>query len=196
LAGVSVTVGGRAAQILSVSPSRVGFVAPAGLPAGDAEVIVTLQQGYVSRGTVTISPVAPGIFTSDGSGAGGALVLNAATFSGGSFDVWTQGNFSADKHTRLMIFATGLRGAPNSNATNDVAGAGANLAESVTVEAHLQNNTVYQLQVEYAGAAQSGASGVDQVNVVLPPFLMGAGQVDLTIIVSGQRSNAASVIVR
>ncbi|MFN2598015.1 MAG: hypothetical protein ABR563_12615, partial [Pyrinomonadaceae bacterium] len=47
LAGVSVTVGGRAAQILSVSPSRVGFVAPAGLPAGDAEVIVTLQQGYV-----------------------------------------------------------------------------------------------------------------------------------------------------
>lgn len=196
LDGVSVTVAGRAAQILSVSPSRVGFVVPAGLPAGDAEVIVTLQQGYVSRGTVTISQVAPGIFTSDGSGAGGALVLNAADYSSGSFDVWTQRNFSTDKHTRLMIFATGLRGAANTSASNDVAGAGANLAESVVVEARLQNNLVYQLPVEYAGAAQTGAAGVDQINVILPSFLMQAGQVDLTITVNGQRSNTASITVR
>jgi uncharacterized protein (TIGR03437 family) len=196
LAGVSVSVAGHAAALLSVSPARINFVVPAGLSAGNAEVLVTLQEGYVSRGAVSVAAVAPGIFTANGLGMGEALVMNGGDATRGGFDVWTQNNLSADKHTRLMIYSTGLRGALNTNLVNDLAGNGVNVAESVAVEARLQNGLVYQLPVEYAGAARCGAMGVDQINVVLVSWLMQAGPVELTVVVNGQRSNTATITVR
>jgi hypothetical protein len=39
-------------------------------------------------------------------------------------------------------------------------------------------------------------AGVDQVNVVLTSQLSGAGQVTLTLVVAGQRSNGVGVLVR
>ncbi|HYE15122.1 MAG TPA: hypothetical protein VD968_11820, partial [Pyrinomonadaceae bacterium] len=197
LEGVSVTIAGTAAQLLSVSPSRVAFVAPEGLAEGDAEVIVTLQEGYVSRGVATVSAVAPGLFTADGTPTGEALVMNAADYTRGIFKVYTPANLSGtDRRTRLMIFATGLRGAANADAANDVrAPARANVAESVAVEARLQNGLVYWLPVEYAGAAAARQSGVDQVNALLPNQLSESGVVELTIVVGGKRSNTARIVV-
>jgi uncharacterized protein (TIGR03437 family) len=98
-----------------------------------------------------------------------------------------------------MLYATGLRGAPNTDLANDLASGAfnrANVAESITIEARLQNGLVYQLAVEYAGAAFDGAAGVDQVNFILPHTLQGAGEVELTLVAGGQRSNAGTIIVR
>src|SRR5207244_10695035 len=69
-----------------------------------------------------------------------------------------------------------------------------NLAESVIIEAHTQDGRVYRLPVEFAGA-QGSVPGLDQVNVVLIPELQGAGIVDLTMIVNGQRSNVPTIVV-
>ena len=77
LASASVTIAGRAAQVFDVSPTRISFCVPAGLPAGDAEVIVTSQEGYVSRGTVTIGAIAPGLFSAHGAGQVRHLVAAA-----------------------------------------------------------------------------------------------------------------------
>jgi uncharacterized protein (TIGR03437 family) len=113
--------------------------------------------------------------------------------------VETLANFSSDKRTRLSIFATGISGgAVNSNTGNDVTFNGitrANFAESVSVEARLSDGRVFILPVEFAGA-QGVLPGVDQVNVVLVPELRGAGAVQLTMIVNGQRSNAPTVFIR
>jgi uncharacterized protein (TIGR03437 family) len=199
LAGVSVTVGGRAAQILSVSPSRISFLVPTDLPAGDAEVLVTLQEGYVSRGTVSIASLAPGIFTTSGNGMGSAVAFDSISLTAGPFDVYRFDPSSQDTRRRLSIFTTGLsKGLANTNTTNDITVLGVkifNLAESVRVEARTGDGRLFNLAVEYAGP-QNASPGLDQVNVVLPPELKGAGSVELTIIAGSLRSNTATVSIK
>lgn len=198
LSGVSVTIGGRAAQLLSVSPSRIDFYAPPSVTAGEAEVIVTSLDGHVSRGTTLVSRIAPAIFTRNGIGTGAGIVLNSATQQRGSFSASTQENLSSDKRTRLMLFATGISyGVANTNVNNDInmgTSVLKNLTESVAVEARTSGGQTIQLMVEYAGA-QGGLFGLDQINVVVPPELEGAGVIELTIIVGGQRSNIATLTI-
>jgi uncharacterized protein (TIGR03437 family) len=106
-----------------------------------------------------------------------------------------------DKRTRVSLYATGISaGAPNLSADNDVRTATgatiANVAESLTVEARTTDGRLYYLPVEFAGALEGRLPGLDQVNVLLHPELRGAGLVDLTIIINGQRSNTAAINVR
>jgi uncharacterized protein (TIGR03437 family) len=199
LAGASVSVGGVAASLVYVSPSRIDFVVPAGLAPGDAEVIVTSEEGYVSRGTVAVAQVAPGLFTASGDGVGQALALGAWDYTPGPFDVTATHYYGADNAARVMIYATGLRGAADTDAGNDVRQAGggvlANFAESVSVQARTSDGRVFQLPVEFAGAA-GGFAGIDQLTVRLVPELKGAGAVELTVAVGGQASNRATISVR
>jgi len=193
---VSVAIGGRAARLISVSPSRIYFAVPADVSIGEVEVIVTSQEGYVSRGMTMIATLAPGIFNVNGYGMGDAVVLNAATLRSGEFNVTTPENFGADKQTRLIIFASGLsNGAFNLNNGNDVPFGVAifpNIAESVIVEARTIDNRIFQIPVEFAGP--SGRSyGLDQISVRLIGELRGAGSVELTLIIAGQRSNMATI---
>ncbi|HEY0376159.1 MAG TPA: hypothetical protein VGC87_04310 [Pyrinomonadaceae bacterium] len=199
LSGVSVTVGGFAAQVIAVSPSQVNFYVPAGVPSGAAELLVTSKDGKVSRGTTVIPAVAPAIFTKGGTGAGAAVAFNTATYLAGNFDVTTEANFGADKRTRLTLFTTGIgAGVVNKNLTNDIlgpAGTILNLSESVKVEARTQGGVTLALMVEYAGR-QNTLPGLDQVVVILPSELKGAGDVELTLVAGGQRSNVATVFVK
>jgi len=71
-----------------------------------------------------------------------------------------------------------------------------NLAESLTVEARTADGRLFQLPVEFAGAPGGRMPGLDQIKVLLHPELRGAGLVDLTIIINGQRSNTAAINVR
>jgi uncharacterized protein (TIGR03437 family) len=197
--GVSVTVGGRAAQVLSVAPARVNFFVPADLPAGETEVIVTVDEGYVSRGTVMIAPVAPGIFTRSGDGTGEAVALNSINLTAGIFDVNSSGLLVQDKRTRLIVFTTGfsknISDTDTSNSLNILGVPLPSLAEAVGVEARTQDGRVFNLAVEYAGT-QGSCPGLDQVNVVLPAALKGAGNVELTLIAAGLRSNTATVNIK
>ncbi|HZH91648.1 MAG TPA: hypothetical protein VEX70_13665, partial [Pyrinomonadaceae bacterium] len=201
LAGASVSINGQAAPLLYVSPSRISFLVPRGLPQGEWEVLVTSQDGYVSRGTVVVNAVVPALFTADGSGAGQALSMNNSEPGAIHYDVTSPHALGADKRTRVTLFATGIGvGASNTDFANDVrmghGGTMANVAESLTVEARTGDGRLYHLPVEFAGALEGRVPGLDQVNVVLYPELRGAGSVDLTIIINGRRSNTASINVR
>ncbi|HYE64713.1 MAG TPA: hypothetical protein VD966_03965, partial [Pyrinomonadaceae bacterium] len=183
----------------AVSPTQINFYVPAGLQSGPAEVIVTSLDGRVARGTATMAPLVPAMFTLDGKGTGAGAVLNAATYRPGPFDVTTQENLSTDKRTRLLIFATGISsGAANTNLSNDLStrsGVIANLAESVVVKARTSGGVTHQLAVEFAGA-QSNLAGLDQISVVLPSSLRGAGNLTLSLTIGGQSSNEVTVSIR
>jgi uncharacterized protein (TIGR03437 family) len=201
LAGASVSVGGRAAQLLYVSPARISFLVPQGLPQGEAEVIVTSQDGYVSRGTVTINAVAPALFTADASGTGQALSLNGNEPAASSYDVVSPDALGTDKRTRIMLYATGISaGTPNLYGDNDVRTANGgplvNVAESLSVEALTADGRLYYLPVEFAGALDGRLPGLDQVNLLLHPELRGAGRVELTININGQRSNTVIINIK
>ncbi|HYG11996.1 MAG TPA: hypothetical protein VD835_18760 [Pyrinomonadaceae bacterium] len=201
LAGASVSVGGRAAPLLYVSASRISFLVPQGLAQGEFEVLVTSQDGYVSRGTVVVNAVAPALFTADGSGAGHALSMNDRGPAATSYDVNSPHALGTDKRTRVTLFATGISaGAANLYPANDVRMENGqiivNVAESLTVEARTQDGRLYHLPVEFAGAPGGRLPGLDQVNVLLHPEMRGAGRVDLTIVINGQRSNTAAINIK
>ncbi len=70
-----------------------------------------------------------------------------------------------------------------------------NLAEAVSVEARLGNNQLIMLPVEFAGV-QRTLPGLDQITVILPKQLRGAGTVRLTLVAGGRRSNAPTVFIK
>jgi uncharacterized protein (TIGR03437 family) len=196
--GLSVTVGGVAVPVLYASPWGVKFFMPSDMPLGAAEVIVSSQDGYVCSGVVNVERSGSRIMTLTDDDNGGAVVSNGQTNIPGGFDVTTQQNFGSDKRTRISIFATGISAsAANTDAGNDLnlgTKVRTNFAESVSVEARLSDGRVYNLPVEFAGE-QGVLPGLDQVTIRLITELKGAGSIQLTVIINGQRSNAPTVFI-
>jgi uncharacterized protein (TIGR03437 family) len=197
--GLSVTVGGVAVPVLYASPWGIKFFMPADMPLGATEVIVSSQDGYVCSGIVNVERSGARIMTMDDDDNGGAVVVNGQTRTNNNFEVETPLNFGSDKRTRLDIFATGISAsAANLDSGNDVNLGNkvrVNFAESVSVEARLSDGRVFTLPVEFAGE-QGVLPGLDQVTVRLISELRGAGNVELTLIVNGKRSNAPSVFIK
>ena len=174
LASTHVEVNGAAASLIYVSPGQINFVMPPGIAAGSTAVAVRSTASLPTQSAnVTVANTAPALFTSDASGAGACAILNAVTFQPAPFLVETTGD-AADLRTRLAAYGTGLRH-----------------ASSVTASAVDTNGNRFPLAVEYAGAAP-GFFGLDQLNVVLPADLDGAGNVSLILSTADGTSNTVT----
>jgi uncharacterized protein (TIGR03437 family) len=124
--------------------------------------------------------------------------VNAFGFLGG-FSSVSSGLFGDGGNTRLTILASGLStGLANSNVSNDIFLSNGklleNYAEAVTVEARTSAGKVFSLPVEFAGAT-SMQRGLDEVTIRLIPELAGAGNVQITVVAGGRRSNTAGIVV-
>src|SRR5882724_1768879 len=161
--GTTVTVNGRAAQIFFVSPGQVNFLVPAQTEIGTADVVITNSENFTSRGTVPTLRSAPGVFSKSGDGTGPSVILNSDTLMEGPFDP-TDGNL------RLTIFATGAR-----NATQNLVSMGGRV---VTPESVI---------------ASPDMPGLDEVHLLVPRDLRGAGTVDLFVQSDGRASNPVSI---
>ncbi|MDX6611940.1 MAG: hypothetical protein QOD75_1126, partial [Blastocatellia bacterium] len=167
--GTQVTVNGIPAQIFFVSPTQVNFHVPAATALGTAEVVITNSEGFQSRGNIAVLRAAPGVFTfgSDGlftgEGVGEGAILNADTLTRGPFDP-SSGNL------RLIIFSTGVR---NGSPVTVTAG-----GRALTVESIVHSPTM---------------PGMDEIHVLVPADLRGAGTVDLVVRADTRDSNPVSV---
>ncbi|MGH9971154.1 MAG: lamin tail domain-containing protein [Pyrinomonadaceae bacterium] len=162
-AGTTISVNGHTATILYVSPTRVTFVVPAETEIGPAEVVVTNSEGFQSRTSVAIRPSAPGLFTSSADGRGEGVVLDADTLLAGPFDP-TGGQL------RVIVFATGVRGASQLSS--------AALGHPLTAESIQRSPSL---------------PGLDEIHLLVPSELRGAGAVTLTVTADNQVSNAIGV---
>jgi len=173
LASTLVEINGVAAPLFYVAPGQINLVVPGGLTAGTATVVIrSTAFGSTRSGAALVRAAAPGVFTSDASGAGPGAILNAVTYRPAPFVVQTADN-GDDPRTRLAVYGTGLR-----------------YADTVTALAQDTAGNRYSLKVEYAGVAP-GFFGLDQVNLLLPPDLDGAGAVSLSLVAD---RNAANVV--
>ncbi len=163
VAGTRVTVNGRAAQIVFVSPAQVIFIVPPQTEIGAAEVVVTNGENFPSRGTLPTLRAAPGIFTKTGDGIGEGQILNSDTLQEGPFNP-TGGNLE------LTVFATGARHAAQT--TVAIGGTLIN-ADAVVPSADMQ--------------------GLDEIHVRVPSDMRGAGVVNLSVISDGRESNPVTV---
>jgi len=186
LAGTTVTFTDSAgvsspAPLYFVSPGQVNAVVPAGLKPGPATFQVT-----GAPGSVTISPVAPALFSAnaDGKGAAAAIVVGTGIPPDYAFQCGAAPGSCVPKpidvgatgQVFLELFGTGIRGR---NALTDV---------TVSVGGVL-------ITPQYAGA-QPQYPGMDQVNILLPPALAGRGAVTLDLSVAGQHANPVAINVK
>jgi uncharacterized protein (TIGR03437 family) len=163
LAGTSVTVNGRSAQIFFVSPAQVNFLMPAATELGSAEVVVSNSEGFPSRGTVPMQRAAPGVFTFPGDGTGEGVILKEDTLTVGPFD-------PTDGNVHLIIFCTGVRNASQIS----LSAGGRTFAFDYVI-------------------GSTGMPGMDELHARLPADLRGAGTVDLAMRADGRDSNPVSI---
>ncbi|HEX8143239.1 MAG TPA: Calx-beta domain-containing protein [Pyrinomonadaceae bacterium] len=161
--GTTVTVNNRPAQIFFISPAQVNFLVPPETETGTAQVVVTNATGFETRGTVTVLRSAPGVFTFTGDGTGEGVILDATTLQPGPFD-------PSNGQRRLIVFATGVR-----NAAQTVVTIGGRV---VTVEAIMPSPNM---------------PGLDEIHLLLPADLRGAGMVELFVRADGRDSNPVNI---
>jgi uncharacterized protein (TIGR03437 family) len=191
LAGTTVEVNGQAAELYYVSPGQINFLVSDGTAFGSLTVVITdFSSGASQSSSVTVRNTAAGIFSSDASGAGPGAILNGVTYAPAPFLVETPQNGGSDLRTRLAVYCSGVRWAGNPAHDPTVT----NVAAFVTAQGQDPAGNQYTFAVEYAGAAP-GFFGLDQVNIVLPPQLDGAGAVSLTIAAEGTASNVVTFVV-
>src|SRR5262249_41420618 len=83
--GTKVYVNGALAPLFFVSPTQVNYQLPPNIDAGMARVVILAKDGTASQGQINISPVAPGIFTMLGNGAGAPAAV--ASVDGANFNI-------------------------------------------------------------------------------------------------------------
>jgi uncharacterized protein (TIGR03437 family) len=190
LGGVSVTVtdasgAQRTAPLLYVSPSQINFLMPDGVAAGAATVAVAGQSF-----TATVAPVAPALFSMNGTGAGVAAALAVRTQAGNpnlqfpipvfqcgqAGCVATPIQLGVDQPIFVSFYGTGIR----------------NASSLANVKVTINGVT---LPAQYAGPAP-GFAGLDQVNVALSLALRGSGLANATVTVDGQTSNAVTIDIQ
>jgi uncharacterized protein (TIGR03437 family) len=190
LGGTSVTItdstGAQAAlPLFYAGPTQINAEIPAGVNSGPAVLTVTAPSGP-QTGTLQIAAVAPGLFSANENGAGVAAAQIVITAPDGSqaispiFDCapGTCVDVPIDVssgHAALVLYGTGIR---NRNALSDV---------SVQIGG-------LTLPAAYAGPAPDYV-GLDQVNVLLPAGLAGAGTVNITVSVAATLSNVLTASI-
>jgi len=191
------------ASLIAVTPDQVNAILPANMKPGNGTVSLTASNGEVITGSVQVTQVAPSIFTADQSGtwlAAAQVVIahsdgtqtvigsvatcgNTPVFNGTGYsncvpvpvDIGT----AADEAV-LELFGTGIRNVSAVVASNPNC-----LCDPVDVAPPGYDG--YYYQVLYFGPQGSGGPtsffGLDQVNIVLPHFLAGAGLVSFDVLV-------------
>jgi len=177
----------QTAQITSASDTQVNFVIPANTAVGIATVTIGSQSGGV-----LIDNHAPGLFSADGSGAGVAsgaattyspdtntitLQTISACPSGGGACAATPLDLGGDTDKLVLtLYGTGISGF--SSMQNVAASIGGVIAPVMSIGPQDQN------------------PGVDQVNLIVPRSLAGAGEVPVVLTVDGQTANVVTVTVK
>ena len=194
LAGVSITVldsagVNRPAPLIYVSPTQINTMIPAATANGNATMTVTTTLGKTLTIQLTITPTAPGIFTanSDGRSVAAAQILRVAddgtqsVESVAAYDTvakqWVPAPIDLSSGAAyLVLFGTGLRNTPGNS----------------LVTCAIRGITYTPL---YAGA-QNQFPGLDQIDVLLPRSLSGAGVVTVQVIANAQSANVVTIAIR
>ena len=168
----------RPAPLYMVSPNQINFLVPKGTPPGKATAFVRLEGEISTVATFDVDPIAPGVFTTGASGDAAAVVQRVKADGSQSVELVT-GPIDlgpATDQVYLALYGTGFRGRSG--------------LPAVTVLVEDQQATV-----TFAGP-QGGFDGLDQVNLLLPRSLVGAGRVEVGLTVDGYDANKVSITIR
>jgi uncharacterized protein (TIGR03437 family) len=179
-----------AAPLFFVSPNQVNYLVPASVAEGLATVTITNAAGVVARGLVNIGRIAPAVFSANASGRGWAAAEVQRIHGDGSetythvarFDPAQQTYIAlpielrADEQAFLVLYGTGLRQRSALSA----------------VKAYIGGRAT---EVLYVGP-QGRFAGLDQINLRLPPHLIGRGDVTVELEMDGRLTNPVRIFIK
>jgi uncharacterized protein (TIGR03437 family) len=182
LNGVKVTIGGKSAPLLYVSPNQVNAQVPFDTPNGAQMVTVDNGNGSSTGFTVTIASASPAIFTlSDGTTG---IVVKAADFS----------LLSADNPAKagdaLVIYSTGLGQTTPTLITGGLADVSP-LSNTVPVSVTIGGKPAALI----SSVAAPGFVGLYQTAVTVPDGISG-GTAPLVLSVGSITSNSVNIAVQ
>jgi len=180
LGGTTVTLGGRPARLLYVSPTQINAQVPASATAGGQGLVVHNGNGPSSSLTVTVAAAAPAIFSTP---SGGAVLKNS------DFSLVSSSN-PASAGDILLIYSTGLGQTTPPLATGQLAPAPL-LARSSAVTVTIGGQSA---EVIYSIAAP-GFAGLYQTAVRMPSGVT-AGNAAVVLSVGTTASNSVNIAVR
>ena len=181
-AGVS-----RPAQLFYVSAVQVNFLIPQATAVGNATVTITSGDGFVSVGTVAVTAISPSIFTLNSNSLAAAYVQRVHGDFTQSIEylyaVDAAGNVTfppidlgpATDQVYVNIYGTGIQGRSSLSAVVISVGGASTPAL-------------------YAGP--SGYPGEDQVAILLPRSLVGAGTVNVLLSADGFAANTTTLNIK
>jgi uncharacterized protein (TIGR03437 family) len=177
-------------RLYYVSPRQINLVLPDRCATGKATIAVHRDSGNSISGSVTIDPVAPGLFSMGVSGIG-AIVGLRVDGSGNRSDVPV---FRYDANQKAYAFVPIDLGAANDQVYLSLYGTGIRGFSSVSnLSATIGNRVVPVV----GAAAQAQYPGLDQVNIgPLPRTLIGTGSTNLGLKVDGKTANTVTVNIR
>jgi uncharacterized protein (TIGR03437 family) len=177
---VSVSVSGRNAPLLYVSPTQVNFQVPWETATGTANVTVTVNNATSSPVSVPVLSAGPGIFTQS---SGAAIVQNSDYSLNGPSNPAVPGNF-------IIAYLTGS--GPLSASVPD----GVPAPSEPLVRLTAPVNAIIGSQpaeVIFAGLTP-GLIGVVQINITVPQ--LATGNYPLAITIGSEVSNSANISVK
>lgn len=166
------------APLYMVSANQINFQIPPETAAGKVIALVSSNNLIVATAILDIEPVSPGLFTVAGGNQTAAVVQRVSADGAQSVEAVT-GKIDLGPPTDqvfLVLFGTGIRNRSSLTAVTASAGG-------------------QQLTVSFAGP-QANSPGLDQVNLLLPRTLIGAGQVEIALSMDGWNSNRVTINIR
>jgi Metallo-peptidase family M12/Carboxypeptidase regulatory-like domain len=137
-----------------------------------------LTKDQVANFTVKTSPDGPVLVTEGGSNQ--AITLDSVTLLRSPFPVFTSNNFSADRRTRVLLFAYNAGLLPSEDVS------------AVKAQAEDALGNIYVLVVESVRPVPS-IDWLSQITVKLPNELSNGGEIMVTISLRGATSNKALI---
>ncbi len=193
LAGVNVDViditgARRTSQLMLVSPGQINFILDAATKPGQAVLTVSNSGQSIATGYLMVEPIAPGLFSAAGSGAGTAAGVAAYNDSSGS-------------HSALLFHSDALRGivadpvdVKSGNVFLTLYGTGFRALSGIPgAKLAVGGETI---PITFAGA-QGQFEGLDQINAgPLPVTLSGKGEVTIVFTADGKTANTLTMQVK
>jgi minor extracellular serine protease Vpr len=187
--GATVRLGGMPAPVFGASSGQITFQVPwelAGQSQADLAVTVN-EQTTAPPLTIALQPVAPGIFSVDGTGSGQGAIYD---LSGRLVDA---SNPAIAGSTIIQIYCTGLGAVTNPLPTGAVAPAGP-LSRTTSIPS-VTFDYAYGASVLYSGLAP-GLVGVYQVNALVPNGLRSSPSLIVRVAFGGITSNTVSIAIK
>ena len=184
IGGLTITFDGVASPILYGDPNQITVQVPYEATQGSGKnVVVSNGTGTPSSTTVTIGPVAPGIFTANASGIGNAAAVVYPS-SGGTPGI-NSATFPAHAGDTVALYLTG----EGDYLTSPTPHTGYIIPSSLTPLPQMPTLPTVTIggqaaSVSYAGPLYGSIIGLLQINAVVPTGLT-AGNVPLVVTIGG-----------